>query len=577
MCIMKNHHFRRVSSKNTVLLTMVLSFLIIFQTSSTAERLYLNKVYYQTLSNANGFVIAVHEDGTLWGWGEDIIKWGRDLGLFDVKTPTTPVKVRNDGKVRSIAAGLLCWMYIMDDGSLWFQGANPIEPYREGRDIWELTKIADNVVSAACGNDMCAYVTADGSLYMWGVNTDGELGDGTREICPKPKKMMDDVIMVSISGSHTVALKRDGSVWDWVFRYDPKNPEFKYVITKVMDGAIYVSAGSMHAAAIKADKSLWTWGSNSYGQIGNGKVSQDYVETPVKVMDNVATVHADWVNTAAIKEDGSLWLWGPLFGEVNKTKPEIVAKPKKYMDDTADVVLGAYNIYVTKKDGSLWYWGLSSYRMGSCNPFGTEGIITKPTPVPLKVKLPSSTILKGKTPFTDVPFGYLHEDAIKWAYDHGIVTGYGGRFGPEDNLSEAQIAIMLARYGNVPYHEDTAGSHYAEAFYQALAPYHLPFQGYTDPSAYDKRLNRGQIAQIIAAVYGLDYSLEEAIIFMYINNFSNGTSATKKAIETYGKDLPLTRAAAAAFFQRMSDVTEVVDIEGNIIPVESRQIIGLKE
>lgn len=130
-------------------------------------------------------------------------------------------------------------------------------------------------------------------------------------------------------------------------------------------------------------------------------------------------------------------------------------------------------------------------------------------------------------------------------------------------------------YGQIPYDETYTGAHYADKFYQALAPYHLPLNGYFDPSAKDKSLNRGQIARIIAAVYGLDYDLEEAIMFMYANNFSSGMSDMERTVETYGKDYPLSRAAAASFLHKMSSVTSVVDVEGNIIPVRSREIIGL--
>lgn len=100
--------------------------------------------------------------------------------------------------------------------------------------------------------DHCAYVTSDGSLYMWGYNSYGQLGDGTKEPCVEPKKMMGDVISVSIDVDHTVALKKDGSVWEW--KHVNKEFDKPRVPIKVMDGAIYVSAGAYHCAAIKVDK-----------------------------------------------------------------------------------------------------------------------------------------------------------------------------------------------------------------------------------------------------------------------------------------------------------------------------------
>ena len=179
------------------------------------------------------------------------------------------------------------------------------------------------------------------------------------------------------------------------------------------------------------------------------------------------------------------------------------------------------------------------------------------------------------TYFIDVPSGYMHEKAIKWAYDNNIAVGSNNMFGPEDNLTEAQFVVMLTKYGQIPYDETYAGSHFADKFYLAIKNKNLPLQGLQDVSIKDNPINRGRIAQIIAAVYGLNYSVDDAILFMYANNFSSGTSATRRTIETYGKDLPFIRAAAASFMQKMSSVTQVIDLYGNVIPVNTRQIIGV--
>lgn len=212
-------------------------------------------------------------------------------------------------KIVSVAVGFYFRMYIMEDGSLWFQGRYPSGTSAENSPNWKLTKIADNVISAACGNDHCGYVTADGSLYMWGSNIDGQIGDGTKETCKEPKKMMDDVLSVSMCVDNTVVLKRDGSVWEW--QHVNKQYDKPRVPTRVMDGAIYADAGAYHSVAIKADNSLWAWGLNERGELGNGEYGTGKrSDVPVKVMDNVVYAEADWYTTAALKKDGSLWLWG---------------------------------------------------------------------------------------------------------------------------------------------------------------------------------------------------------------------------------------------------------------------------
>lgn len=181
------------------------------------------------------------------------------------------------------------------------------------------------------------------------------------------------------------------------------------------------------------------------------------------------------------------------------------------------------------------------------------------------------------TPFNDVPAGHMHEKAIKWAYDNKIIIGDNSKFGPEDNLTEAQFVIMLCRYGNIPVDETFDGSHYSDKYYKALEYKNLQFDGYSDSKAKDMFIMRGKIAQIITQVYGLDYNLIGSVGFMYINNLSAGTSTVKRTFDTYGVDLNLTRSAAVAFLQRMSQVSSVVEVlTDNIIPVSPRQIIGLK-
>ena len=190
----------------------------------------------------------------------------------------------------------------------------------------------------------------------------------------------------------------------------------------------------------------------------------------------------------------------------------------------------------------------------------------------------ASTVKSQKlTHFSDVPAGYMHEEAIKWCYDNGIAMGgSNGKFGPDDNLAEAHFVIMLARYGQLPLDDSITGTHYADKYYSALEGLKLPFDGYMDASMKVKPISRGKIAQAVAAVYGLNYSIDDAIMFMYKNDFSKGTSTKERTVATYGMNLTLTRGAAAAFLQRMSSVSQVIDLQGNIIYVSPRQIIGLQ-
>ena len=129
----------------------------------------------------------------------------------------------------------------------------------------------------------------DGSLWAWGYNYYGQLGDGTREDRRTPVKIMDGVAQVSAGHYHTMAIKSDGSLWAWGYnrlgqlgdgtREDRRTP------VKIMGGVAQVSTGNGHTAAIKSDGSLWAWGYNEYGRLGDGTTEDR--RTPVEIMDGV--------------------------------------------------------------------------------------------------------------------------------------------------------------------------------------------------------------------------------------------------------------------------------------------------
>ena len=134
-------------------------------------------------------------------------------------------------------------------------------------------------------------VKTDGSLWAWGGNNYGQLGDGTNIDHKIPVKIMDDVAAISSGGNHSTAIKTDGSLWSWgrnfggEFKDGGEYFEFYYLPIKIMDDVASVSAGEYHTIALKKDGSLWAWGWNAYGQLGDGTNTSR--NAPVKIMDDV--------------------------------------------------------------------------------------------------------------------------------------------------------------------------------------------------------------------------------------------------------------------------------------------------
>lgn len=182
-----------------------------------------------------------------------------------------------------------------------------------GDDSKEDVTFIENTCSVSLGCNYSAAIKRDGTLWMWGDNDYGQLGDDTTIVYrTTPVKVMDNVASVSLGGYQSAVVKADGTLWMWGKNSSGQlgdgTTSHRYTPVKVMDNVVSVSLGENHTAAIKRDGTLWMWGDNRFGQLGDGTTADRY--TPVKIMDNVASASLGNFHSAAIKPDGSLWMWG---------------------------------------------------------------------------------------------------------------------------------------------------------------------------------------------------------------------------------------------------------------------------
>ena len=183
---------------------------------------------------------------------------------------------------------------IAQDGSLYMWGVNDFGQIGDGttKNRYKPTKILDHVVSVSLGDYYSGAITQDGSLYMWGSNDSGQIGDGTTEDRYKPTKILDHVIAVSLGVSHSGAITQDGSLYMWGSNsrggIGDGTTEVRYKPTKILDHVIAVSLGDDHSGAITQDGSLYMWGWNSDGQIGDGTTKARYTPTQITIPGGVA-------------------------------------------------------------------------------------------------------------------------------------------------------------------------------------------------------------------------------------------------------------------------------------------------
>jgi len=275
---------------------------------------------------------------------------------------------------------------ITEDGRLWVWGISSGWAHLSGdlgARIQTPINILENVVTVSSSDRSprqledgrprrAMAITEDGGL--WNLAFEEQRNDdGSIQWDPAPERIKGDVISVSIGRSFVMVLKNDGSLWTWGRNeagqlgdarvgvdwqeWDNSSPDF----VKIMDGVVAISAGHHHAMAIREDGSLWTWGANNSGQLGNGTVTSSWNVsnyTPTRIMDDVVYISAGDSSSAAIKTDGSLWIWGQNSIGRPRYSTEMINRhyPERILDDVALVSCRA----LIKTDGSMWAWGRTS-------------------------------------------------------------------------------------------------------------------------------------------------------------------------------------------------------------------------
>ena len=168
----------------------------------------------------------------------------------------------------------------------------------------------NGIVSISAGATHSLIISEDGSLWTCGDNTYGQLGNGKfekEESIGAPISILDDVVTASAGGTHSMAIRKDDSLWAWggnsygQIGNGPSAKRNEPIPVKIMDDVVIVSAGYCHTMAIRKDGSLWAWGNNDYSQLGIG-TQGSFESTPVKVMDDVVAVSAGYRHTMAIKK-----------------------------------------------------------------------------------------------------------------------------------------------------------------------------------------------------------------------------------------------------------------------------------
>lgn len=211
-------------------------------------------------------------------------------------------------------------------------------------------------------------LTTNGTLWAWGRNNRGQLGDGTTTDRIEPIRIegIDSVLSISSGWEHGIAAKRDGTVWTWGSNDggqlgDGSNTQNE-TPTQVsgLSGSTAVGAGFYHSFAITTNGIIYAWGANQNGQLGDDSNTDRTSPVQVHVLDHVIAVAGGYVHSVALKDDGSVWAWGyGGNGQLGSGAWDDIWEPERVVNlsNAISIAAGTAQTYALKSDGTVWAWG----------------------------------------------------------------------------------------------------------------------------------------------------------------------------------------------------------------------------
>jgi alpha-tubulin suppressor-like RCC1 family protein len=226
----------------------------------------------------------------------------------------------------------------------------------------------------AAGYAHSAALKTDGTVWTWGSDTFGELGNGAGSTALSPAQVLTGAAALSAGDRYNLVAKADGTLWAWGYQLNGRlgtgtsGSSSTQSPTQVsgFTNAVAVSAGNEHSLVLKGDGTVWAFGSNQYGQLGDGTTTDRATPVQVTGLTGVIAIAAGRLASYALQTDGAgggiVWAWGSnatgQLGDgstLNRSTPVrvsnlpgITAIAAGYRSDAAMALAG---------NGQIWAWG----------------------------------------------------------------------------------------------------------------------------------------------------------------------------------------------------------------------------
>ena len=324
--------------------------------------------------------IVMKSDGTVWTWGSNIGgKLGAGLDSGTLNRTNLPSEVHGPGNIdylhsiNAIMGGEAHNVALKSDGTVWAWGYNAFGQVGNGTTNDTATPVQVGLESVPPLSPVTKLggrtyfnlaVKADGTVWGWGMNWSGQMGNGT----VNSSSGVQVSVPVQVSNSQV-----GGAI---------NNP-------------VQVSCGYTYGVVLLTNGTVWTWGTGGNGELGNGTIGHNYTPGQVVGLSNITAISSGWKHTLALKSDGTVWAWGKnLNGELGDGTTISRSSPVQVhsLSNVVTVSGGDYNSAALKSDGTVWKWGLNDVgELGN----GTTNNYANPEPIQVQFD-------KFGAPFTNI-------------------------------------------------------------------------------------------------------------------------------------------------------------------------------
>jgi alpha-tubulin suppressor-like RCC1 family protein len=298
---------------------------------------------------------------------------------------------------------------IKDDGTAWCWGlesngsmgngsatADCASPCRV-----ETQTLSNGFVQISSGTAFSCGLKTDGSAWCWGLDDNGQLGDGATtgpQINPSAVSSAGTNIwtQISVGALHACGLQNDGKIYCWGSNTNGRlgtggGATTSPVVVSDAGPWVSVSAGEASTCGIKIDGSAWCWGSQQYGRLGNDATAAGSITAPTPVLEPGPwiKISRQYRHTCGIKLDGTAWCWGNNpSGQLGNAKSGTDrGKPQRVLDygPWLDIEPGIWSAHTCgiKLDGTMWCWGTDA-----SGQLGNGASVTADQNTPYKVADP---------------------------------------------------------------------------------------------------------------------------------------------------------------------------------------------